>query len=141
MGIFEQLLETNKLLLKEIGDIKREVEVLKEINKPVKNINEIILKFKDDDRLSLSMTAKALGVKQTEVINYINIGILKPISETKRIFTAKEVLRYKKASEETYNYGIIVTKRDLTKNKQSKHIKEDVLVRLIEKQKIAQKNY
>ena len=146
MGIFEQLLEVNNQLSIQMSNLFREIAELKStMTKSIEHIgnaeDEIVIRFKGNDKMNASMTAKALGIKQVELYEDIEKGLIISIGETKRIFIAEEVLRYKQAKNTTnkkLNPFIPQMKKKLTKNKTiSDTIEPDVLQRLIAKQQVA----
>jgi len=139
MGILEQILETNQLLMEQIKNIQTELNVLKDMQKATRknnDANEIVLKFKGNQRLSLSMSAVALGIKQTELVSEIEKGLIMPISETKRIFSASEIIRYKQARNKQNKYSITTTTKakKRTSNIIKDDISEDAINRLIAEQ-------
>jgi len=79
----------NQLLSTIMNDVK---ELKKEAAKD--KDKTIILEFTGEDRLNASMTAKALGIKQTELDKIVEDGALMPYSSGKMIFRASEVLKY-----------------------------------------------
>ena len=146
MGIFEELLEVNNQLSVQMTNLYKEIAELKStMSKSIERIanaeDEVVLRFKGNDKMNASMTAKALGIKQVELYKDIEKGLITSIGEAKRIFIAKEVLRYKHAksnTKDTLNSFIPQKIKKITKNKTiSDAIEPDVLQRLIAKQQVA----
>lgn len=146
MGVFEQLLEINQQLSKQMLDMQREVADLK--SKIITSIeqkgnadDEIVLRFRGNDKLNASMTAKVLGIKQVELYEEIEKGLIVSIGETKRIFLAEEVLRYMQAKNNTngkMSLHIPKVSKKLARNKTiNDAIEPDALQRLLAKQQVA----
>jgi len=142
MGILEQILETNKLLSEQIIDLQREIVSLKSAmnsSAKSKSDDEIVLKFKGNDKMNVSMTAKALGIKQTELFEAMEKGKIHSIADTKRIFLAHEVIQFK-------NNGHTMPRAKKTRPRKKPKLKSttninteisfDNLQKLIAKQKI-----
>lgn len=93
MGIFEQLLETNKTLSEQVASLSSVVSSMEEKINEIQS-DRLVLKFSDDETLNTSMTARVLGLKQHELDDIIEEGLLQSRGERKRIFLAKDILNY-----------------------------------------------
>lgn len=116
MGIFEQLLEDNKQLLKKVNIISSEIDLLKEA---VKNNckqtpkDELVLRFSNEDTMNFAITAKILGIRQRELQVIMEAGILTPVGTRKRNFRAKDVIDYMKNENNPISHpGAKVKKRN-----------------------------
>ena len=94
MGILEQILETNKSLSKQVASLSDIVSSMKKKIDEIQHKDRLVLKFSDDETLNTSMTARVLGLKQHELDDLIEEGLLQSRGERKRIFLAKDILNY-----------------------------------------------
>lgn len=115
MGILEQILEANKSLSEQLNSLSSEVlHVKQEIETYKCESDKLKLEFSDDDILNASMTAKILGIKQTELDGIISKGLLHSVGERKRIFLAKDVadfLKYRDNHFDTCNIPLKAKKQ------------------------------
>jgi hypothetical protein len=139
MGVFEQILETNKILAEQISVLTKEILLLKEqTNNKDNNINKLFIEFSETDILNNSMTAKVLGIKQSELDEIVKQGLLHSVGKRKRIFLAKDILEYKKnkrINDKNYNITPQKTKhktkkRKKTVNNKINRIQLDELIRI-----------
>ncbi len=118
MGILEQILEANKALSKQLTSLSSEVTLVKETINKYKSSDKLKLEFSDEDILNASITARVLGIKQTELDEIIQKGLLHSVGERKRIFLAKDIAEYLKNMEiQTEGYN---DKPRIKKKKKSK---------------------
>jgi len=140
MGVFEQILETNKILAEQISVLTKEIHLLKEQtnSKDNNNSDKLFIEFSETDILNNSMTAKVLGIKQSELNEIVKQGLLHSIGKRKRIFLAKDILEYKKNKEindKNYDSTPQKTKAKIKKRKKAvnnkiNRIQLDELIRI-----------
>ncbi len=140
MGVFEQILETNKILAEQISVLTKEIHLLKEQtnSKDNNNSDKLFIEFSATDILNNSMTAKVLGIKQSELNEIVKQGLLHSIGKRKRIFLAKDILEYKKNKEindKNYDNTPQKTKAKIKKRKKAENnkinrIQLDELIRI-----------
>jgi len=94
MGILEQILETNKILSEQVTSLSSIVSSMEMKIDEIQHKDRLVLKFSDDETLNTSMTARVLGLKQYELDELIEEGLLQSRGERKRIFLAKDILNY-----------------------------------------------
>lgn len=99
MGILEEILDANKVLSEQLTALSGEVSQVKETINNYQNDDKLKLEFSDNEILNASITAKVLGIKQTELNDIIQKGLLHSVGERKRIFLAKDVAEYLRVKE------------------------------------------
>jgi len=99
MGILEEILDANKVLSEQLTALSGEVSIVKETINNYQTDDKLKLEFSDNETLNASITAKVLGIKQTELNDIIQKGMLHSVGERKRIFLAKDVSEYLRAKE------------------------------------------
>ncbi len=99
MGILEEILEANKVLSEQLTSLSSEVSLVKETINNYQTDDKLKMEFSDNEILNVSMTAKVLGIKQTELNDIIQKGMLHSVGERKRIFLAKDVSEYLRVKE------------------------------------------
>lgn len=104
MGILEEILEANKVLSEQLTSLSSEVSLVKETINNYQTDDKLKLEFSDNEILNVSMTAKVLGIKQTELDDIIRKGMLHSVGERKRIFLAKDVSEYLRVKETQSSY-------------------------------------
>ena len=104
MGILEEILEANKLLSEQLTSLSSEVSLVKETINNYQTDDKLKMEFSDNEILNVSMTAKVLGIKQTELDDIIRKGMLHSVGERKRIFLAKDVSEYLRIKEAQSTY-------------------------------------
>ena len=120
MGILEEILESNKFLSEQINLLSTEVKQLKEqINSSKKN-KKLILEFSENETLNISMTAKALAIKQNKIEDIIQKGFLQSTGKKKQIFLAKDILNYLNQEEESKKHDKLCFPERIKKTKRIK---------------------
>ena len=119
MGILEQINADIKSLNDKMFLMQKEIaEKLSTLSNNAPSKNEFTIKYKDNDILNVSVVAYILGIKKKDVLAEISKGNIQPTSDTKKIFTAKEVFRYKNAKDNPmYTLKNIQSKVDVGYNK------------------------
>ena len=124
MGVLEQILETNKILSEQVASLSGVVSSMEMKIDDIQHKDRLVLKFSDDETLNTSMTARVLGLKQYELDEIIEEGLLQSRGERKRIFLAKDILNYLNSKDKQNTQK----KLELPKKKKKKTIpiQEDI---------------
>jgi len=119
MGILEQINADIKSLNDKMFLMQTEiVEKLSTFSNNAPAKNEFIIEYEDNDILNVSVVAYILGMKKKDLLVEIKKGNIQPTSDTKKIFTAKEVLRYKnEKNAPIYNFKKTQRKANVVYNK------------------------
>ena len=94
MGIIEQILEENLNLNKRIDTLYTEFKMLNQEKESTQETKGIVVEFKENEKLNMSMTARVLGIKQTELDVLISKGLLQSCEKKKRLFLVKDIMAF-----------------------------------------------